>query len=78
MGRRSTATYGYEGLLHDMLPSDRIDMRDPITSEGHCSAHTRLGRTADHGQCSYEIWTHLGEQHPLHLSSQLRYVTGYR
>ena len=70
----STAIFGYEGLLYNQLPLDRIDIRDPNTGDPTTPPIHSWVTPADYPGCVYELWTHLGEDHLLQLFDQLRYV----
>lgn len=73
----SQAIFGYEGNLHNQLPADRIDLRDPITGDPATPRLHAWLEIADEQDCIYELWTHLGQDHLHYLFTQLRYVTGH-
>jgi hypothetical protein len=74
----STAIFGYDGLLYNLLPLERIDIRDPKTGDPTTPPIHAWIQTADNPQCAYEVWTHLGNEHLLQLFDQLRYVATER
>lgn len=73
----SQGIFGYEGNLHNQLPADRIDLRDPVTGDPVTPRLHAWFEIADERGCVYELWTHLGQDHLHYLFTRLRYVTGH-